>query len=249
MVNPKKDNPLTFFDHLEELRFRIIRSVVVVLVATCLIFVYANSITAFLIRPVGRVIFTAPGEAFGTVMLLSLISGVILSMPYILLECWFFIASALTDSERKYIGIFAPLSLLLFVLGCAFGYFALLPVMMKFFLSFSSPEIEPMIAIGKYIAFVGNLVLSCGIIFEMPLAIAFLAKIGIASPAFLIDKRKYAILIIFVVSAVLTPSPDCFSQVLMAVPLMILYEISIVLSRWIYGSTRPAKGGACSPLV
>ena len=237
MASPKKDKDLTFIDHLEELRFRIIRSVICILAVSGLVFLFAKDIVAFLIRPVGKVVFTSPGEAFGMFMILALVGGMILSMPYVLFEVWQFVATALTAPERKYIRVFAPLSLAIFFLGCAFGYFALLPIMMRFFLSFASPWVEPMITIGRYISFVGNLVLTCGIIFEMPLVIAFLAKIGVASPQFLIAKRKHAIIVIFAASAILTPSPDCFSQVLMAVPLMILYELSIILSKWIY---RPA---------
>ena len=230
----KKDKPLNFFEHLDELRGRLIKCVVVFIAASCVVYGCAGDILYFLIEPVGRVVFTSPAEAFVSYMMLSLFGGLFLSIPYILYHIWQFVSVGLTQPERHFVIIFMPLSLIFFICGCAFAYFVMLPVMMKFFLSFASSTMVPMISVGKYISFVGNTILSFGIVFELPLVIAFLAKIGIATPAFLIEKRKLAVVLIFVVSALLTPSPDCVSQILMAIPLLILYELSIIFCRFTY---------------
>ena len=155
-------------------------------------------------------------------------------MPFVFYQIWQFVSVGLTETERRYIVFFVPLSFIFFILGCVFGYWVMLPMMLKFFLSFSSPLMVPMIAVSKYISFVGMTVLSCGFVFEWPLVIVFLTKIGVATPHFLAEKRKYAIVLAFIASAVLTPSPDCFSQIIMAVPLIILYEISILYSKLTY---------------
>lgn len=247
----KKDNPLSFFDHLDELRGRFIKCLIVLIAASFVVYSYAASILSYLIKPVGHVVFTSPAEAFVTYMTLSLFGGLFFSVPYILYHIWQFVSIGLTKSERNFVIIFMPLSLIFFICGCAFAYFVMLPMMMTFFLSFASSAMVPMITVSKYISFVGNTVLSFGIVFEMPLAIAFLAKIGIATPAFLAEKRKMAIVLIFIASAILTPSPDFVSQILMAVPLMLLYELSIIFCRFTYkvNAAKENEGFNNSPLT
>ena len=229
-----KDKQLTFFEHLEELRSRIVKSAIIIIAASCLFYGYVDRLIPFLIKPVGHVVFTSPAEAFVAQIMLAFFGGIFLSMPVVLYQVWQFVSAGLTETERKYIVIFIPLAYAFFTLGCAFAYFAVLPAMLKFFLSFSTPYVMPMITVSQYISFVGTVVLSFGFIFELPLAIVLLTKIGIATPQFLVEKRRHAIVLIFIVSAVLTPSPDWVSQLIMAIPLTVLYEISIIFSKLTY---------------
>jgi len=170
-------------------------------------------------------------EAFTTKLMLAFWGGALLSMPFVLYQIWQFVVVGLKEKEKRYLILFIPLSILLFIFGCAFAYGVLLPAMLKFFLSFSTPQLRPMITVSQYISFLGTIVLSCGLIFELPLVVVFLTKIGVATPPFLIEKRRQAIIWILIISALLTPSPDCVSQILLAVPLVVLYEISILFSK------------------
>ena len=225
---------LTFFEHLEELRARIIRLLIILAAFSCLLFNYTGPLLEMLIRPVGRVVFSAPTEAFSVRFVLALALGLVAAMPFLLYEIWQFASQALMPAEKRATLLFVPLAFLFFICGCAFAYFVMLPMMLGFFLSFSTSYMAPMIIVGKYISFIVTIILSTGLMFELPLAIAFLTRIGIATPAFLKDKRRHAIVWIFIVSAVLTPSPDIVSQVLMAGPLIMLYELSILFSRFVF---------------
>ena len=228
--NPKV---FSFLDHLEELRIRLIRSLIVFVLACFAVSSWVNGLLQVLIKPVGRVVFTAPSEAFIAHLTVNLFLALLVSLPYILFEVWAFISAALLDEERESVAIFAPLSLIFFLSGVAFCYFCVIPMMFGFFMSFSSESMVPMITVKQYISFVASFSLSFGIVFELPLAFVFLTKIGIATPNFLIQKRRHAIVAIFVVSAILTP-PDYVSQLLMALPMMALYEIGILLSKMVY---------------
>ncbi|MBP6342637.1 MAG: twin-arginine translocase subunit TatC [Candidatus Omnitrophica bacterium] len=224
-----KSASLTFLDHLDELRGRVVQFLFIYLV--CCIFAYnlTSSILPYLIKPVGAVVFNAPGEAFAAYMILTLLVGLVISMPFLLYHIWAFAWEALTEKERKYIVIFGPLSLVFFLAGGAFAYFVVVPIAVKFLMSFSSPYVVPMIGIQSYISFLGSFLLSFGIVFELPLILVFLVKIGVATPAFLRQFRKHSILGVLILSALLTP-PDVVSQLLMAVPLILLYELGILFS-------------------
>jgi len=239
---------ITFFEHLGEFRSRLIRSLVVLGFFSCLLFNTSETVLQLLIHPVGRVVFSTPTEAFSVRIILSLCSGFIVSMPFLLYELWQFVALALAEKEKRYVVVFIPLSFAFFACGCLFAYVVMLPVMLRFFLSFATPYLAPMITVGKYISFIVTVVLSMGLMFEFPLVVAFLTKIGIATPAFLTEKRRHAIVWIFVISAVLTPSPDMVSQILMAGPLIVLYEVSIIFSRFVlYLNERKEKPGLDGP--
>ena len=222
---------LTFFEHLEELRGRLMIIAIVLALATLAAFTFADKILAVVISPVGKVIFTSPTEGFNVNLIVAFCLGAIMAMPVVLYQVWQFVCVALKKDERRYVLVFIVPVFLFFILGCAFGYDVMLPMMMKFFLSFSTPYLIPMIRASEYVSFVATLVLACGVIFEFPLVIVVLTKMGIATPAFLIEKRRHALVGIFVVSAIITPSTDCVSQIIMAVPLIVLYEISIILSK------------------
>lgn len=222
----RRYSDLTFLEHLEELRFRIIKVIVAVTVCACLVYFFIEPILAFITRPVGKLIFTSPEEAFLARMTLTIFGGFFLALPVILSQFWQFVARGLLEHERRYVRIFGPLSLVCFLSGLLFGYFVVVPMSLYFLLGFKTAQMVPMITVDKYISFVGTLVLAGGVIFELPLVIIFLAKLGIASPEFLRQKRRYAIVIILIISAVITP-PDVVSQLLMAAPLLILYEAGI----------------------
>ncbi len=225
--------PATFFDHLDELRGRVIQFLFVYIVCCFFIYNLTGSILPYIIRPVGAVVFNAPGEAFSAYMILTLLGGFIIALPYFLYQVWVFAWEALTDKERKYIVLFGPLSLVFFIGGASFAFFVIVPIALKFLLSFSSNYVVPMISIKNYISFVGSFVLAFGIVFELPLILVFLVKIGIATPEFLRQYRRHAILVILIVSAILTP-PDAISQLLMAMPLVVLYELGVLFSVMAY---------------
>ncbi|MBU3912356.1 MAG: twin-arginine translocase subunit TatC [Candidatus Omnitrophica bacterium] len=221
---------LTFTEHLEELRQRIIRSLVFVIIASILTYAFTDKILIFLSKPAGRLVFIAPAEAFITRIKLALFGGLYLSLPLILYEVWGFVSSGLERTERKYALLFSVFSFILFTAGTLLGYFVIVPIGLNFLLSFSSEYLQPMISVGRYTSFVMSLSFAFGLVFQLPLAILFLTKTGIVTPEFLSRNRKYTIVIIFIAAAVFTP-PDVITQCLMAIPLLALYEISIFLSR------------------
>ena len=226
-------NSLSFFDHLDELRSRLIKIFLCIFVAAVVAYQFIDQILFNLIHPVGHLIFTSPAEAFTTRFALTLWAGVFLSSPLIVYHIWKFVACGLKEHEHKYIIFYGPLSLIFFLMGVFFAYFLIIPISITFLLSFSSDLLVPMITVKSYISFVGTLILSFGVIFELPLVLMFLARIGIATPAFLEQKRSHAIVLILIVSAILTP-PDLITLFLMAAPLVILYEIGIIVVKMTY---------------
>lgn len=226
----RNPDDLSFVGHLEELRSRLIKSLLAVLVAACFFYAFIDKILVVLIQPVGKVVFTSPADAFVARVTLTLYGGVLLALPVIIYQVWRFVAVGLKDNERKYIFLLAPFSLLFFLAGGLFAYFIMIPVSLRFLLSFSSDFIVPMITIKNYISFVGMMILAFGVVFELPLVLVFLTKIGIVTPQFLAEKRRHAIVFILIVSALLTP-PDAVTQIIMSVPLVVLYEIGIVACR------------------
>ena len=229
----RKANNLTFFDHLDELRERLIKSVTVFLLASCVAYQYKDHILAFIIKPVGKLIFTSPADAFVTQLGLSFLGGFLLSLPVTVYQLWSFVAAGLKEEERRFASIFGPASFVLFVLGTAFAYYVFVPFSLSFLLSFSNEHLLPMITVKDYFSYIVTLVFAFGVIFEFPLVILFLTNIGIATPEFLIQKRRHAIVLIFIVAALLTP-PDGITQFVMAIPLIVLYEFSIVVAKIVY---------------
>ena len=222
---------MTIIEHLEELRIRLLISLAAFAVATVVSFLFVERILAILIRPVGQVVFTAPTEAFFVRLKVAALSGVFLSFPVILFQLWRFVSVGLTRTERRYALSLLPFSLALFVGGAAFAFLAILPVGVKFLLGYQTETLRPMISIQAYTSFATSFVLAFGLVFQLPVVILFLARIGMVSPSTLAAGRKYALLAIVAASAVLTPGGDVFSQLLMAVPTYLLYEVSIWVAR------------------
>jgi len=229
--------PLT--SHLEELRKRVMRSLIAAFIAFGICYNFKEWLFEILTRPLvealpknSYMIYTSLPEAFFNYLKISFFAGIVISSPYILYQIWKFISPGLYQSEKKYIAPFVLSSTVLFVGGVLFGYFLALPPAFKFFLEFSTDFLKPMLTLREYLSLALKLLLAFGIVFEIPVFIFFLAKIGIVNSRLLAQKRKYAILLIFIVAAFLTPTPDAFTQTLMAIPMMILYEIGIFVAKW-----------------
>jgi len=239
----EKKLPLT--SHLQELRKRLILSFIAIGVGFVLCYTFADSIFNILAAPLlkvmpkgGSLIFISVAEAFFTYMKVAFIASVILTSPFILYQIWAFVAPGLYQKEKKYVIPFVLGGSLFFALGVLFGYFVAIPVGFRFFLGYATDVIKPMPSMKEYLSFSIKFLLAFGLVFEFPVVLVLLAKIGIIDAKMLARQRKYAILLIFVVAAAVTPSPDLISQVLMALPLMGLYELSILLSK-IFGK-KPA---------
>lgn len=224
---------MTLVEHLEELRRRLLLAFAALGGGTALGFLFVDRGLDFLIRMIGveRVVFLAPAEAVFTRIKIALLIGVFIGLPVILYQLWAFIAVGLTHTERRTALLLLPPSIVMFVMGAAFGLFVILPVGIRVLLSYATETLQPMLAIGPTLSFVMAFILAFGLVFQVPIVVVFLARMGIVSPATLAGTRRYAIVAIVILSAVLTPGTDVVSQLLMAVPTYLLYEISIWLAR------------------
>ena len=227
---------LTVTGHLQELRQRLVKSVIVVIITTSISFFFAKQIFDILIRPAGDInlIFVEMTEMFGTYMKVALASGIALAMPFLVYQLVMFVSPALTRQEKRYVYLMLPFVAFMFLGGLAFGYFILVPPATNFLISFGSDIAEPQIRIGNYISIVLRLLLSIGAVFETPVIILFLTKIGVITPKWLANKRKYAFVGAFILAAIITPTFDPVNQSLVAAPLIILYETSIWISKLVW---------------
>lgn len=231
------DEKLPFTAHLTELRTRLIRSSIAVGICFLISYAFVEQIFEFLMRPMlqamppnSPLVFTSLTEGFFTYFKLSMVSGVCFASPVILYQLWCFIAPGLHEQEKKYALPFVVSVTLFFVIGASFCYYVVFPSIFKFLMSFSSDTIKPMPSIKDYLSFSSKLLLTFGLIFEYPPLIFSLAKVGLVKGAWLARQRRYAIVLIFILSAVVTP-PDVVSQILMALPMMVLYEMGIIIAR------------------
>lgn len=224
------DEPVPLLAHLAELRKRLVYSIAAVALCGCAAYPFADPIIRDLAKPVGRFVFLGPVEAFWSKIILAFFSGLFISMPFVLFQFWSFIKAGLLPGEKRSVGLVTAVSFCLFAAGAAFCYFLVLPVGVPFLLAYQSDVLVPMISFGKYLSFVGSLVLAFGIIFELPLVIGFLVKAGLLQASTLRRNRRFAIVIIFIVAAALTPGPDVFSQLMMAGPLLVLYETGVIIA-------------------
>ena len=233
----KNDEKQPFLSHLEELRKRLIASAIAVGVGFAISYIFSERLFQILITPLkarmpegDRLIFTNLPEMFLTYLKTALISGILLVSPFIFYQLWMFIAPGLYQHEKRYVVPFVLFSTILFVGGALFGYFIVFPFGFKFFLGFANEYIQALPSVKQYFSFAIKLLFAFGMIFELPVVVFFLAKMGLVTPEFLRQKRKYAILLTFIAGAVLTP-PDVITQLMMAGPLIFLYEISIIIAR------------------
>jgi sec-independent protein translocase protein TatC len=232
-----EDEKLPFTEHLEELRKRLIVCFIAIGVGFCGCYAFSEQLFEVLVHPLlvlmppdEKLVYTGLAEAFFTYLKVALLGGVLVAVPVIMYQLWMFIAPGLYAEERRWALPVVFLSSFFFLGGALFGYFFVFPIGFKYFMSFASEAIKPLPSMKEYLSFSATFLFAFGIVFELPLFITFLAKLGIVDAAFLGKHRKYAILLIFIVAAILTP-PDAVSQCMMALPLMVLYEISIVGAR------------------
>ncbi|MBF8267242.1 MAG: tatC [Dehalococcoidia bacterium] len=236
-----KGRELPLGGHLSELRRRLTISVGALVIGTVVAFVFYGVIFDVLMRPVQGVeslqgkevdfIFTQMTEMIGVTMKVSLMGGVVLALPVILYQVVMFVSPGLTGRERRYLYALVPGALLSFAAGVAFGYFVLLPPALRFLLTFGTDIATPMPRVGNYIDLVVTLLFWMGVAFETPLVMFFLSKIRVITPQALARYRRYAFVGAFVLGAVITPTFDPINQTLMAVPIIILYELGIWLAR------------------
>lgn len=238
-----EQDKIPFTAHLEELRKRLIVCFIAVGIGFVLSYGFKEKLFQILTRPLisvmqtgDKLIFTGLPEAFFTYLKVALFSGLILSTPVIFYQFWMFVAPGLYEKEKQHMIPIVFLSTFFFVGGSFFGYFIVFPYGFKFFLGFASEIIRPLPSMREYLSFASKLLLAFGLVFELPLIITFLAKLGIVSVSFLKKNRKYALLLFFMGAAILTP-PDVVTQVMMALPLIVLYEISIIGAR-IFGKKK-----------
>ena len=239
------DKKLPIGQHLVELRNRVTWSVVVVLVCTLIAFAFHQQILAFLMKPAqgfagsptGKPIYTDLTEFIGIAMKVSFLAGLVLALPFVLYQVAMFVSPGLSGTERRYLFTLLPFSLLAFTAGAYFGYRVLFPPAVNFLLSFGSNVATPYIRIGNYTNLMIMLLLWMGIVFETPIVAFFLSKIGIVSHRLLARSRRYAIVGAFAMGALITPTFDPVNQTLVAVPIIVMYELGIWLA-WLGGRGR-----------
>ena len=239
-----QEQELALTEHLRELRDRLIRSLIAVVVGFVLCYTVIEPIFSFLAKPLDAVlppgttiIFTSYPEAFFTYIKLALVCGVFVASPVILYQIWAFIAPGLYEHEKKWAIPFVICSTFFFVGGAIFGYTVVFPAAFNFLAGYSSSNLELLPSMGEYFTLTIRLLLGFGIAFELPVFMVFLGIVGIIDASMLRKNRKYAILIIFTAAAIITPTPDILNQILMAGPLLLLYELSIVMV-WLIARKR-----------
>jgi sec-independent protein translocase protein TatC len=234
------NNTQPFLAHLEELRKRLVVCAIAVGAGFVISYIFSKQLFSILTLPLTKVlppestlIFTSLPEMFIAYIKVALIAGIILAAPVIFYEIWMFIAPGLYRKEKRYFIPFVLFSTILFVLGSLFGYFVVFPYGFKFFISLATEDIQALPSVKQYFSFAIRLLLAFGLVFEMPIAVLFLTKIGLITPESMKKYRKFAILGSFILAAILTP-PDVATQLMMALPVIILYELSIFISKAVY---------------
>jgi sec-independent protein translocase protein TatC len=226
---------MSFLEHLEELRWHIVKALVGILIGTVVCGYYVELIVhQILMKPLLATGLKAQVlTPYGIVLLYMqamFICGIIISMPNTLYWLWKFVSPGLLPKERKYISLIVGFTSLCFFAGVAFAYFILLPTALTFFAGFGTQSINLNVSIDHYISFVLTLLFGAGLVFELPMVSYFLSKMGLLTPAFLRHYRRHALIVILVIAALVTPSPDIITQVMLAVPMILLYEIGVLVS-------------------
>ncbi len=230
------DKGLTLVEHLEELRRRIIISVIAITLAGICAFPHSPRILAILestgSSATGRLVYFAPAEALLIHIKIAFFAGLAISMPIVLCQLWAFISPAIDHKVKKRGTSFLIYSIGAFICGASFGFFVLLPGALKFLLSFSGGTLQPLISASSYISFVLSLTIGTGLVFEMPVTSAILSGMGVIDHRLLRKTWKYAVIVIFIIAAAVTPTPDIFNMTILAIPMLILYEVSIWVSKF-----------------
>ena len=250
--DPEKEPMPTmgFLDHLEELRKRIVYSIIAVGVGTGLSWGYRERIYAVMQKPImdalrnhglaEKLVYLNPTDPFNLYLKISILAGLFLTSPFVLYQVWMFISPGLYRKEKRYVMPFMVSTITLFTLGGYFGYRIAYPRALDFFIGFSG-QFQPMITVGEYTQLFLSIVLGMGLIFEMPILVFFLAFMGIMTPSFMIKNFRYAILVIFVLAAIVTPTPDIVNMCVFAAPMLALYALSIGVAWMVHPKQREAR--------
>ncbi len=241
---------MSLMEHLDELRRRIIHSAAYLAVGFGIAYFFHERLYGLVQSPLDRLgiklNYTHPMDPLNLYLQVSLIGGAILASPFILYQVWLFIAPGLYQKEKRFVIPFMAATVGLFLLGASFGYFFVLPGALKILILGFGQKFNPIVTIEEYTGFFLSIILGLGISFEMPILIFFLAMFGIVSPKFLWKNIRYAILAIFLVAAIITPSPDPWTMCIYAIPMLTLYLIGIAVAWWVHPARRKAKEAAAS---
>ena len=228
-----EEGNMSLIRHLEELRKCLIRSFIAIGIGTGIAYFFLDEIMHYLTQPAGKLYYMQPSEAFFTYLKVACVAGFLVALPVVFWQIWRFFLPALTPKERMVLGIVVPTSVLLFFGGLAFSFFLVLPAGIHFFLGFGNDELQALFSVDKYFDFVIMFVMPFGFIFELPLVITILGKMGLVTSAFLKKYQRIIIFLSFVAGAIITPTPDVFTQSMIALPIIVLYEIGYFIVRYI----------------
>ncbi len=229
----EKPGAMPFLEHLEELRRRLLKSLAAVIVMTFVALYFSDHLMRWFLAPIGNIKLHVM-EVTGSIMAylkVGLIAGFTGALPIVFYQLWMFVSPGLYRKEKKVVLVLVIISTVLFLIGGAFCYYVVLPWSLQFMIGFSGDLLTPLITISSYLSYAGFLMLAFGLTFEMPVLAYFLGRLGIVSSSFLAKGRRYAVVAILIAAAILTPTPDIFNQCLLAVPMYILYEVSIIVVR------------------
>ena len=242
---------MSLMEHLDELRKRIIHSAVYLIAGFLVAYFFHERLYAFVQSPLDRLHiklnYTHPMDPLNLYLQVALIGGAILASPFILYQVWLFIAPGLYQKERRFVIPFMTATVGLFLGGASFGYFFVFPGALKILILGFGKQFNPVVTIEEYTGFFLSVILGLGVSFELPILIFFLALFGIVSPRFLWKNIRYAILAVFVVAAIICPSPDPWTMCIYAIPMLSLYMIGIGVAWWVHPSRRRAKEKAGQP--
>ena len=230
------DGSMSIISHLTELRSRLIKCLVAVAICSAVCWAFVEDIMHYLTLPAGQLYYLQPAEAFFTYIKVAVAFGFLLALPVVFYHVWRFFLPALTAKERMVLGIIVPSSVVLFFIGLAFSFFLVLPAGLKFFLSFGGEDLTAMFSVGKYFDFVLTFILPFGFVFELPLIITVLGKLGIVTSAMLHNHWRVVVFLSFVLGAFITPTPDVFTQSMIALPMIFLYGLSYGIVKYIIGN-------------
>ena len=232
-IEETDDGSMSIIRHLEELRSRLITSLAAVGVGSVVCWFFIEDIMHALTLPAGKLYYMQPSEAFFTYIKVAVAAGFLLALPVVFYNIWRFFLPALTRRERAVLGIIVPSSVALFFLGLAFSFFLVLPAGLRFFLSFGDADLAAMFSVGKYFDFVLAFILPFGFVFELPLVIIVLGKMGLINSAFLKKYWRVVVFLSFVLGALITPTPDIFTQSMIAIPMILLYGVGYFVVRYV----------------
>lgn len=227
-----EDREMSISEHLESLRTCLMVSLVATFIGTGIVWSWSADFLSWLAKPVGGLIFLAPTEAFFTRFKVAMFGGFLLALPIVLHQVWRFVACAISLESRRGVSLILPVSYLLFVGGVSLSIFFVVPNAVQFLVAYGSDMVKPQLAVGAYLEFVTMLSLAFGAVFQIPLVLLFLHRSGVVEYDTLAEKRRYIYFGGVILAAVLTPGPDVISQIALAIPIILLFEISLMVMRW-----------------